>query len=157
MGAGEFQYEDACRIAGPLNPRWVISMLSRNVGPFAAAATSAETPARSQYAPRSLAFNSNGTSPGFVLQIFKPNCRARSYPNELAPIFGIESPPVAITNAGARNSAESVATENPSAWRTSRIRTLRNIFTPAARHSASSSPVIWFDERSQKSWPSVFS
>ena len=39
-----------------------------------------------------------GTKAGKVGIIFKLNCLATSYPNLLAPILGIDKPPVAITN-----------------------------------------------------------
>jgi len=42
-----FQYDEICRIAGPLKPRWVISICSRNEWPPKRAFTSAATPARS--------------------------------------------------------------------------------------------------------------
>ena len=42
--------------------------------------------------------NVKGTKAGEVGITFKSNCLATSYPNLLAPILGIERPPVAITN-----------------------------------------------------------
>ena len=41
--------------------------------------------------------NVRGTRPGFVVIREWPNCNAKSWPNLVAPILGIESPQVAIT------------------------------------------------------------
>src|SRR5205814_913428 len=81
---------------------------------------------------------------------------ANWYPYGVAPNLGIESPPVATTRAGARNSPASVRTMNSVVRCTSRIRLCRKICTPAARHSDSSNSVMSSAERSQKSCPSVF-
>ena len=106
------QYDEACSTAGPLSPRCVTSSFSRNAGPRAACAvTSAETPANSVQLfsdPPS----TSGTSAGRGSTTFNPNCRARSYASPVAPIFGIDSPPVATTSAPALNSPAEHTTRN---------------------------------------------
>ena len=47
---------------------------------------------------RTSSLNVKGTKAGKVEITFKLNCLATSYPNLLAPILGIDNPPVAITN-----------------------------------------------------------
>ncbi len=44
-----------------------------------------------------LSFITNGTNPGLGLTTLRLNLVANSYPNLVAPNFGIDNPPVAIT------------------------------------------------------------
>ena len=104
------QYDEACSTAGPLNPRCVTSSFSRNFGPRCACTSrprrlrptrSSSSPARrsSQAAP----------APAAVRITFNPNCRASSYASPVAPIFGIDNPPVATTSALGRELARRAA------------------------------------------------
>src|SRR6202040_2866743 len=94
-----FQYDEACKIAGPLNPLCVNSIFSRKLVRPQDAVTTADTPANSQYSRASPRPKTMGTSPGRRGTIECPNCLATSYPKAVAPILEIESPPVATTSA----------------------------------------------------------
>ena len=80
------QYDEACSTAGPLSPRWVMSIFSRNAGavllpvpePAARATTSAATPASSVHRASSPP-STSGTSAGRGSITRNPNWRARSY------------------------------------------------------------------------------
>ena len=71
------QYDDACRIAGPDNPRWVNSAASRNAALPALATTSAETPDSSRNSASSPP-SVSGTSAGRGSTTLSPKRRARS-------------------------------------------------------------------------------
>ena len=77
-GSPGFQYEEICRIAGPLNPWWVISSFSRKLCLPMLATTSVEIPAKSQKRFVSAGFRVKATSAGRGSTIFSPNCCARS-------------------------------------------------------------------------------
>ena len=91
-----------------------------------------------------------------------PNCRASSCPNPVAPIFGIDRPPVATTTEPACIVPAEVSSVNPSSRRPRPAVTLAIVVssssrTPASAHSRSSSSTRSRDVRSQNSCPSVFS
>ena len=92
------QYEEACRIAGPLRPRCVNSSFSRNALPARTAALRCRDPRQAVIRSRSCPAKRERRERRTALHHASPNCRATSYPNGVAPIFGIENPPVAITS-----------------------------------------------------------
>jgi len=99
-----------------------------------------------------------GTRAGRVSTISKPNARAMSYPTPVAPIFGIDSPPVATIMLFAEIVPSCVATVNPSPLRsTPRTPVFSFNSTLASEASARSIVTTSCAARSQKSWPSVFS
>ena len=63
-----------------------------------------DKPVNSLQILRISSLNVKGTKAGKVGITFKLNCLATSYPNLLAPILGIERPPVAITKRFTRKS-----------------------------------------------------
>ncbi len=71
----------------------------------------------------------SGTSAGRHGCTRKPNCCATWYPNGVAPIFGIDKPPVAMTKDRAEKTPRSVSRRKPSSWTTSRTRVLNRIVT----------------------------
>ena len=74
------QYDETCKIAGPLNPRCVTSIFSRKLprrfATPAVATTSVETPERSHHRSRSASLKTSGTNPGLHSTIRNPNCSA---------------------------------------------------------------------------------
>src|ERR1700730_966463 len=92
------QYDDICRITGPLNPRWVNSSASSKCVLPQPTSASTDTPDRSPNFASSAASNVRGTSAARGGTIARPNCWAILYPNPLDPILGIEGPPVATTS-----------------------------------------------------------
>ena len=144
-------------MAGPLRPRWVINIFSRNCCCPMETTTSVETPLRSQKRRPSSWSNIRGASAGRVCWIVSPNWRARRYPKLVAPILGMERPPVATTSEGALNWFSPAYTLKPPSCRTSSMLMLVRMRTPAALHSCSSIVTICCAEPSQKSCPSIFS
>src|SRR5260370_29807018 len=60
-----------------------------------------ERTARSHQRLRSRSLKTRGTRAARGGLMFRPNCRARSYPNEVAPIFAMDKTPVATTRRDA--------------------------------------------------------
>ncbi len=169
-------------MAGPLRPRWVMRAFSRKAGglvlvergPFAVGAvlawamTSAERPERSHQWAVSSGEKTRGTRAGRVGMRFRPNWVAMSWPKPVAPILGMERPPVATTSAGAVKvagpvppepvpEADSVSTRKWLGRETAVMRVLVWMVTWAAAHSSARSLTRSWAERVQKSWPRVFS
>ena len=99
-----------------------------------------------------------GTKAARGSMMFKPNCFAISYPKPVAPILGIDLPPVAITTDWQEKLLSSVVRVNPtSVLAILRILVFSWMATFTAAHSASNISMIWREDLSQKSWPRVFS
>ena len=91
------QYDDICSIEGPLSPLCVNNIpSSKYVLPCEIFALS-DSPLNSLHNDNISSVKVNGTNAGWVSIIFKLNCPAMLYPKSVAPILGIDSPPVAIT------------------------------------------------------------
>ena len=99
---------------------------------------SSETPARDGSKPGASCLALNGTSPGRVSVTRRPKRRATSKLKAVAPILGMESPPVASTRAGAVKTPELVSTLKPSGLETF-VTVCPNLrSTPPPAHSCSS-------------------
>ena len=78
-------------------------LLAKGRSPGCLTVTSAETPVSSVQL-FSVPPSRKGTRAGRGSMIFSPNWRARSYARPVAPILGIERPPVAMTSVARLNS-----------------------------------------------------
>ena len=153
------QKEDACRTAGPDRPRWVNSTDSSKAAPSAAARAGTEVP---ESAAKRLSEKVSGTSAGRVCVTAWPNRCAMSWASPVAPMAGIDLPPVATTRlravTGVRTpSRSSTAVKRSPSWPRSASDVRSHSSAPAASISARSIAMICADLPSQKSWPSVFS
>ena len=83
---------------GPLSPRWVKSMPSSKYIFWKETIASRDNPANFWHFFKNISWKVKGTRPGFCSITFILNCFAISYPKFVAPIFGIERPPEAITS-----------------------------------------------------------
>ena len=126
-------------------------MASRKLVRPSRVTTSSDTPLSSG------TFSVSGTKAGRVSVSPRPKRRAVSCAKPVAPILGIDKPPVASTSDCEVNAPWSVATVKWSALSMPVMRCATFTSTPAAAHSASSMATICRAEPSQKSWPSVFS
>ena len=145
-------------MAGPDRPRWVNSMASGKRGPSAArASTGSATPASGRIISSASASKVSGTRPGRVSTTRSPKRRARSSEKPVAPIFGMDSPPVASTRDSEATVPRPVTVWKGPGFVTSVTRAPVSITTPTAAHSASSMARMSLAERSQNSWPRVFS
>ena len=81
------QSDDACRIAGPDNPRCVNSIASAKLCRPAAAATGSATPLSGRISASMSPPNVSGTSPGRSAVTGNPKRRARSCANPVASHF----------------------------------------------------------------------
>src|ERR1035438_3206730 len=79
------------------------------------AITSVERPARSHQADLSCGLKTSGTRAGRGSTRARPNWPARSYPSEVAPSLGMESPPVATTSEAAAKLPAEVSTRKRAA------------------------------------------
>ena len=95
-------------MAGPLSPRWVNRMFSRKLSPLQRTTAATDVPDSSTHRSLSWSVMMKGTSPARVGRTSWPNWRAISYPKPVAPIVGMDRPPVAMTTDDAAISPMSV-------------------------------------------------
>ena len=88
-------------MAGPDRPRWVNRIFSRKLAPAQDTTASTATPASRVPSPSVCGVAVSGTNPGNGSTMRRPKRRATSWEKPVAPIFGIDRPPVASTSAGA--------------------------------------------------------
>ncbi len=102
-------------MAGPLSPRCVKRKCSVNFGPPLSACTvhGAEMPLSARQNSSSAPPKVNGTNPARGGIMRSPNCPAIRYAKSLAPNFGSDRPPVAITSRGANSVSSCVSTTKP--------------------------------------------
>src|SRR5699024_8946491 len=88
------QYEDICKIAGPLNPQCVNKIFSSNSILSLYTRQKTELPDKAAYHSASLPVMVNGTRAGAVGTMVCPNCLATCKAKSDAPIFATGNPPV---------------------------------------------------------------
>ena len=142
---------------GPDRPRCVKRKPSSNAIRPQPTRAATDTPARSRNVASSCSAKVSGTSAGRVSVTPRPNCSAIRQASPVAPILGIDLPPVARTSRAARTGPRAVwITKSPSRS-TDSMAVDSHSSTPASAICPVSIATICLALPSQKSWPRVFS
>ena len=142
-------------MAGPLMPLRVNSRFSSKRTPLQDATQGMDNPESSRQNSKSGPLKVKGTRPGCTGVTFRPNFSATSWAKRVAPIWGIDWPPVAMTSELAVTVARDVSMENrlfcPQFCFISVTSHPSRMVTPARSHSVINRRTISWEEPLQKS------